>query len=61
MSERGDHFNDVSISVGISCVCWGGDSLPFLSCLPDELILVMVPSLVESLLTSYELGRDASQ
>lgn len=44
-----DHSNDVSASVGISCVCWGIDSLYSLSCVSGKVILVMVPSLVESL------------
>lgn len=62
MNEREDHFNDVSVSVGICSVCWGGDSLhSFLSCVPDEVIPVIVPSLVKSLLTSYDLEHDRSQ
>lgn len=62
MSERGDDFNDVSGSVGAPSVCWDTGSLhSFLSGVPYEVIPVMAPSSVESLLTGYDLGLDRSQ
>lgn len=60
VNEKGDSFYYVSVSgflmfAGAVILC------VFLACVPDGVILVMVPSWVEALLTGCDLGHDSSQ
>lgn len=60
VNEKEDNFYYVSVSgflmfAGAVTLCF------FFACVPDEVILVMVPSWVEALLTSCDLGHDSSQ